>query len=567
MIGTIRRHSQWLWWIIVAAVIVSFVWFYGSSNRSLDALFSGRGATHGVAIFGEEIRPEQMQATYREVQFGNYLQERSSQSRRPRSEDQTQTEVYQQVLIQRQIEANGIIPGSEAVGVALREEFKNPNGAPASPEQVRQTYEQYLKGLESSGYTEADFAALLRRQIAINHLRELVSVPAALVTPREATAEFQRENETVLASAVILNLTNYLGTLTLTDEVLGQYYSNNLARYRTPERVGVNYVRFDASNHLAEAEGMIAKNSGLALSLDQNYRQQTNQNPNAFVDVEGKPLSKEAALVKIREEGVKSTALQLAYKEAATFYNGLGQKKVTSAGFADYAAGSKVEMISIPPVTDVAYQPAFSSIRNAAEAMASLNPTKPFTQPLSTGDAIIIAALRERVPSEIQPLSVVRLRTENDYKRQESLTLARTAARILLGQVTNALASGKSFAELAQQQGFTVTDLPAYSSAMNQVEGLPTGLNLYELKNSLASAKPGEVRLLDQGGSPSLVYLKERKAVAEETVKAGISSYTQELRQRRQYSVFNEWFRQKFEDSGLAAILQPKTRAGQPTMP
>lgn len=560
MIGTIRRHSQWLWWIIVAAVIVSFVWFYGSSNRSLDALFSGRGSGRGIAIFGEEVRPEQVQATARLVQFNNYLQDRSSQSRRTRSEEQLQNEVYQQVLIQRQLDASGILPGTEAVGVALRDQFKNPNAAAPSAEQVKQAYEQFLKSIETSGYTEADFAALLRYRLSVDHLRELVSVPAGLVTPREAAAEFKRENETVLASAVTLNVTNYLPAVTATDVALGQYYSNNLARYRTSEKVGVNYVRFESSNHLAEAEGLIAKNPNLTTLLEQEYRKQTNQNATAFVDVEGRPLSKEAALAKIRDDAQKADALQLAYKEAAVFYNGLGQKKITAANFNSYAASNHVTVYTVPAVGDLAVQPAFSGIRNAMETLGGLSQGRPFTQPLSTGDAILLVAFRERISSEIQPFATVRARVENDFKQQEALQAARTAARAFLGQLTDGLAAGKTFSDLAQQQGFQVIDLPPFSSAMNQVEGLPAGLSIYELKNTLGTAKPGEVRLLDQGGSPSVVYLKERKAVAEETLKAGLNSYTQELRQRREYSVFNEWFRQKYEDSGLAAELQPKAR-------
>ena len=33
MIGTIRKHSSWLWFIIIAAVIVSFVFYFSPSSR------------------------------------------------------------------------------------------------------------------------------------------------------------------------------------------------------------------------------------------------------------------------------------------------------------------------------------------------------------------------------------------------------------------------------------------------------------------------------------------------------------------------------------------------------
>lgn len=566
MIGTIRRHSKSLWWIIVAAVIVSFVWFYGANNTGMETLLD-RNRGDGTRLYGQEIKPSLLQGAFRQVEFNNFLQERQSQTRRPRSDEQQRAEAYQQLLVRHELDANGIFPGPDALTLALREEFKNPSKGSTSAAEVKQAYLQFLQSLDNSGFTESDFVNLLRNQVAVSHLRDLVAVPAALVTPREAAHEFRRENESVLASAVLFNPTNFLAAVQLTPAAVSQFYSNNLAKYYSEERLGLSYARFDASNHLAVAEAELVKNPNLTNSLRELYVRQTNQNASAFIDAEGRPLGYDAALSKLREDLVLNGALQRAYSQARDFYNGLGKNKVIAQGFLAYAtnvaSGAGFSLGSTPATAAAAvpFQPPFSDIRNAQEMLGRISPQAPFTIPMAGKDAVFIAAYRERIPASIQPLEAIQARVEGDYRRQETLTAARAAARTFLGQATNGLAIAIPFADVALQQGFTAVDLPAFSAAMNEVEGLPTGLQLFELKNAVGAAKPGEVQLLDQG-TPAVVFVKERKPVAEEIVKAGLNSFTEEIRQRRQGGVFGEWFRQKMEDSGLTAALTPTPSAG-----
>lgn len=569
MIGTIRRHSQSLWWIIVAAVIVSFVWFYGASNSSMETLLEGRRGQSG-SLYGTEIKPSLLQTSRRQVEFSHFLQDRNPQSRRSRSDEQMRTEIYQQVLLNHELAANQIVPGPEALGVALAEEFKG-SSTTASPADIKQSYNNFLASLEKTSFTEADFVTLLRSQVALGHLRELMSVPAALITPREASEEFRRENETLQVSAVLFPSSNYLSSVVISPETIGRYYSNNLARYYSEERISLNYARFDASNHLAAAEAELVKNPNLTTQLEQVYAQRTNQNATAFVDEEGRPLGHDAALTKLRGEVVLNGALQRAYKQAVEFYNGLGKKKVTAETFIAYAtnatsasAGLSIGTTPASSPASLAFLPPFAGSQEASEALSRIGPTAPFTTPIVGKEGVTIAAFRERIPSAVQPLDTIRARVESDYRRQETMNAARAAARAFFSQVTNGIAAGKSFADLAQQQGFKVEELPAFSRAMNQVEGLPAGVNLFELKNAFNTAKAGDVQLLDQGGTPLLVSLKERKPVAEETVKAGVNAYMEEIRQRRQNGVFGEWFRQKMEDSGVSALLNPPAAAGSP---
>ena len=54
MIGTIRKHSKWLWLIIITATIISFV-FWGAGPSRMDNGNGGRAAGDYGSIYGKKI--------------------------------------------------------------------------------------------------------------------------------------------------------------------------------------------------------------------------------------------------------------------------------------------------------------------------------------------------------------------------------------------------------------------------------------------------------------------------------------------------------------------------------
>src|SRR5260221_13468125 len=62
MIGTIRKHSSWLWFIIITATIVSFVVFFSPSQR----MGGGGGNDDFGKIYGKKITKDAYLAARRE---------------------------------------------------------------------------------------------------------------------------------------------------------------------------------------------------------------------------------------------------------------------------------------------------------------------------------------------------------------------------------------------------------------------------------------------------------------------------------------------------------------------
>jgi hypothetical protein len=70
MIGTIRKHQQWLWIIIILAIIVSFV-VYFSPNRT--GLFDEEGSYNFGSIKGRPITREQFRNAQNEIVLFYFL--------------------------------------------------------------------------------------------------------------------------------------------------------------------------------------------------------------------------------------------------------------------------------------------------------------------------------------------------------------------------------------------------------------------------------------------------------------------------------------------------------------
>ncbi len=108
--------------------------------------------------------------------------------------------------------------------------------------------------LQPEGLDAADFQRFVRDDLTIQQLIQALGLSGALVPPQEAGQLYDREHQEVSAQAVFFSATNYLAQVTVTPAAVAQFYTNNMAVYREPDRVQVNYVAYDLTNYFAAAE-------------------------------------------------------------------------------------------------------------------------------------------------------------------------------------------------------------------------------------------------------------------------------------------------------------------------
>src|SRR5436190_19250485 len=72
MLNHIRRHQKWLWFVISASVIISFVWYFNPNQRANRAGGGGGGA--GDFAVGELNGHPILNSTYNNTRKEAFLQ-------------------------------------------------------------------------------------------------------------------------------------------------------------------------------------------------------------------------------------------------------------------------------------------------------------------------------------------------------------------------------------------------------------------------------------------------------------------------------------------------------------
>jgi hypothetical protein len=127
MFGTIRRHSTWLWAIIIGAVVIGMVAVFGPTNQTASSVFSGENALGTLA--GEPITREDFLEAQAEakLQFLMMRQEWPGPGAERQGFD-LEMETYKRLfLIQKQKEF-GIEVGTDQVAKAAADNLRGMAG-------------------------------------------------------------------------------------------------------------------------------------------------------------------------------------------------------------------------------------------------------------------------------------------------------------------------------------------------------------------------------------------------------------------------------------------------------
>jgi hypothetical protein len=549
MIGSIRKHSNWLWAIIVTAVIASFViWSDAGGGRNS---FDFGGSDFGK-LYGRPITRDQLLKARTAVSVDDAL--RGGRTRGASADNERQ--VAELMVLQAKVKEMGIQVSDDAVGKYLRENFKDASTGTFN-------YDVFIQNLlQRTRIDESTFLEHIRQQVAIQHMVETVGAASRLVTPREVESDYRRDNERWVTKAALFSVSNRVASITAKPEELTKFYSNRIAYYRIPERSVLVYVRFDATNYIAEAESMISKEAGFTNRLEEFYKQ---RGAEMFRDENDKVLSKEAALRKIRDEASSQGALGLARQAAVRFNDELGAlTNVTASSFAMTASKLKVPLRSTTPFRVGERIMGLETVQSLPQRVAGLNAETPYTEPLDGEGFVVIPMLQTKLPPEIPSFETVRERVLQDYKMDRARAATREAGEKFQATAAAGLASGKRFDDITSSEKVPVISVPEFTTAAQNVAGLDSRLNLYLVRNAATSAKSNGVsRYTESSDGGFVLYLEKKEPVSDEAVKLALPTALAEARQQRRMAVFQSWFASEFQKSGALAS-KPTTLSGVP---
>ncbi len=551
MFGTIRKHQTWLWAIIITFTIISFVYFFspytkmnGGQSQTMDF-----GRINGVKVTEGDYRNAAKEAILHQLMVNGRWPDQNFDELR---------EAYQWLLLIQKQQELGIHPSPDSVTLAAREFMSKFSREKVDPD-------LFIKqALQPHGLNAADLERYITHFLGLQEMMNAVSQSGRLIPPSEMRMLYERERQDVSTEAVWFSVSNYLASVPTTPATIAEFYTNNLANYRVPARLVINYVAFPATNYFAKIEA--DSSSNITQMVEQGF---TGLRTNFYKGA----TTPETIKAKIREEIVHENAMMLARKQATLFASEVlkRDKARTAADFMATAAASNLTVKVSEPFTHEEGPGGLHLDPKFLKVLFSLSPSNQIAGPVLGDDAAFVVSYNKQLPSEIPPLDAIKERVVTDCKFSEALSAARQAGLAFRKALVAGLASGKTFAAICLEYKYKPVLLPPFSLSTRTLPEAEDHIDLNgqnglkQLAYGTAPGKVSEFQITPEGGA--IVYVKERLPIDEARMRDEMPAFTRGVWHNRQSEAFNQWFdgefRRGLRDTPLMQRIQQKMQEQQ----
>lgn len=530
MIGTIRKHSGWLWILIAGLTIISFVAFMGSAPSR------GRGGGGGGGelgtIYGRIVTQPDYMAAKKEFAIFYFLHYNEWPDRAQNlTEADREKEIYLRLMLTRKAKALGVYVSDDDVAAAASAMLNSMgrNGQTVPMDEFVQ------RVLMPEGLTADDFATFVRCDLEIQQLEQAMGMAGDLVTPQEAALFYQRDHQEASAQIVFFSASNYLSDVVASPGIVGQFYTNYLAAYRLPDRVQVNYVSFEVSNFLAQSKVEWAA-TNLEDNVDAAFRQ---YGMSAFPEAKTEADAK----AKIRETLIRQRAMADAKKQADAFATTLFAMDPAKAENLDAVAKQSGLVVHTTAPFAADYGPEeFSASSEFIKTAFQLNADVPVAGPIAGTDGIYVIALARQLPSEIPSFEQIRDRVTRDYEQRAATFYAQRAGTNFTVKLAIQMAMGKSFAAACTSSGLHPETLPPFSIGTEELPEIGSRAELGRLKQAVFTTPVGRTSPLVQTADGGfIVYVQSLLPVDAVRQSADMPRFIAQMRNQNVSDAFNEW--------------------------
>lgn len=556
MFGTIRKHQQWLWVIIIAAMSVSLVVFF---TNSPDPRYNPKLTGEFGSIKGKPVTREQFLDARQEVLLFYYLNNRRWPGNEEGMDKTLQRETLFRLFMTQKLADLDVHVSEKAVGLYMTQLIGDTS---------RTQFESEV--LAQANLRWDDFDRFCRHQVAIQQLLAVAGLTGKFVNPKEAEAALRKESEEFNVQLAVFWASNYLNKVQAAPDEVAKFFTNRMPFYRVPERVQVSYVAFPATNYFPDADVELGKITNLSARLDEAYIRLGGTN--YFKHPDGKPLPEAEAKQKMKEDERHRLALISARRAANDFGNLLAGQPEPNAltNFAKLAQEKKLAVqVTLPfdrmtGLEDTNFPPALE------EAAFKLTTNEPIQfRPIVGDNAVYLIAHHKTLPSEPPVLTNVLAKVTADYKLDRAADMARKDGTNFSNGVLLGLAQGKAFAELCTQSNVTLVTLPPFTESTQALTNVDERVRMQDLQR-------GMVLALDPGKASRFVWtrdggwvgcLKSRTPVSEAKLKEELPKFLASMRYYRYVEAFNKWLGKQAESQLVMpreATNAPASRAPAP---
>ena len=516
----------------MAIVCVSFVVFMGSGPTRNGG--GSRSSGDFGRIYGHQITAQDFQKAQAEFYLYYWLHYSQWPDKTAGfSHDDAEREVYVRLLLAQKASQLGV-QISEPALVTAASEFLRSIGRNGQPVQMEKFVEQVLA---PEGLGVADLQNFLRDELTVQQMIQTLGLSGALVTPQEASQLYDREHQEVSAQAVFFAASNYLAQVSVTPEAVAQFYTNNLAVYRVPDRVQVSYVFFNVTNFFAQAQAEWAKTNFTEYvnAVYQQYGQ--SQFPDAKTPDDAK--------AKIRDILVRQRATSDARAVANDFATTVFAVEPAKAENLVAAAKQKGLPYGITaPFTANLGPQEFEAPAAFVKSAFELSADEPFAGPIPAADGIYVIALANQLPSSIPSLEEIRSRVTQDFQNREAVALAQRAGTNFYFTAAVQMAAGVSgsFGKSAVAAGLTPQMLPDFSLSSTDLPGFGDRAAIGQFKQAAFTTPPGHISNFQPTADGGFVlFVQQMLPVDEARKNQELPQFLMQVRRARQNEAFNLW--------------------------
>jgi peptidyl-prolyl cis-trans isomerase D len=553
MIGSIRKHSKWLWLVIITATIISFI-YWGAAPGQRGG---GRSSGDFGSINGKKVTQQAYQEAMNEFRlfylfhYGVFPDKKSNVS-----DADMERETYIRLLLMQKADELGIHVGEDAVAAMAGQMLRSlgRNGQTV-------TMDAFAKQvLVPNNLTVGDFENFVRHDLFIQQLIQTLGLPGVLVTPQEAAGVYRREHQEVSAQIVYFPATNYMSAITATPAAVAQFYTNYLAAYRVPDRVQVSYVAFSISNYLDQAKAELAK-TNLDAQVDSVYLQNGAQIAQMFPDAKTPAEAK----AKIRETLINQRAIAKAKIAVNDFASAVFNMEPANAGNLDAVAKQKGLTVHVTAPFSAADGPQdFAAPEGFAKAAFALTPDAPFANPIVGNDTIYVIALAKQLPSEIPSLADIHDRVVQDYKFLQAREVAQRAGTNFVSTLVASLAAGKSFSAACVAAGSSPLPLPPFSMSTRTLAALDELADLNQVKQAAFTTPVGQASAFEPNNTGGFVlFVQSQLPVDQSVMNAELPQFITTLRRQRENEAFNQWLQVEASRALMDTPVARRAAAGR----
>lgn len=505
MIGKIRNAQKSIWWVVIALLGISFVFYF--SNADVGAIGSDQfGRIYDRTITRIEFQKNaRLFNLARELGMFGFLQDLVTGAS---SEAEAYAEfTWNRLILRHEAARLGLRPSASEIAEVVKglRTFRGESGFESKK------YEDFARNaLPAMGFTEAQLEELAGDQVRLTRVKDLLGT-GVHIAEAESRENYERAYGKMDVSVVRLGAQDLAKDVKISDEEIAKYYEAHKTELKTEEKRKVESVSF------------------------------------ALTEEQKKLTGKE-----------RIEPLQKLADRANDFNQALLEP---GADFHQLAAKFQLPILTTGEFTRAAPDAQFSALPQLTESAFQLTAQAPNTDALQAGDGFHVLHLSGL--AEARPLSLEEGKPKiveaikSDRLREMVARKGSEAAR----KIREALKAGTPLEGALQQAGLKAEKIPSFSLAQSpmakaeaEVAPKTESPDLPMIKSAVAEMAPGEVsEFVPAEGGGLVAILEKREPPNAAEYEMGKAMFAARYLRSKRGIVFYEWLRERRQEAKIQA--------------